>query len=103
MPSRVHDDTGGLGPGAVGWARVMADGGGEIVQGRGGQPGFGGTAAGAGVLFRHVAPDGEGQANPREALVQRLQAALARVTRRAKHHLLKRDLIEHVWAHQLDA
>jgi len=103
MPSRVHDDTGGLGPGAVCWASAMADGGGEIVEGQDGQPGVGGTAAGAGVLFGHVAPDGGGQADPREALVQQLQAARARVTRRAEHLVLKRDLIEHACAHRPDA
>jgi len=103
MPSRVHDDTGGLGPGAIGWASVMADGGEEIVEGQDGQPGVGGTAVGAVVLFGHDAPDGGGQADPRKALVQRLQAARAWVTRRAEHHLLKRDLIEHAWAHRPDA
>jgi len=81
----------------------MADGAGEIAEGQDGQPGDGGTNAGAGSLIGHGAPDGGEHADPREAQVQRLQAARARITSRAEHHRLKRDVIEHVWARRPDA
>jgi len=81
----------------------MADGGGEIVEGKDEQPGHGGTAAGAGAFTRHGAPDGGGYDDPREAPIQRLQAARALVTSRVEHNRLKRDVIEHVWARQPDA
>lgn len=68
-----------------------------------GQPGGSGTAASAGELTVQGAPDREGQADPRKSLVQRLQAARARVTSRAERRHPKRDLIEHAWARQPDA
>jgi len=76
----------------------MANRGGEIVDRQNGQPGLGGTAAGARAFLGHGAPDGGAQADPHEALVQRLQAARARIISGVEHHRLKRDLIQHASA-----
>jgi len=66
-------------------------------------PGEGGTAASTGELTGQGAPDRGGQAGPRKALVQRLEAARARVTSRAEDRHPKRDLIKHAWARRQNA